>query len=177
MDLKVLVASLGLPADSTEAQVLAHLDGLKKSASDATLWKARAEDNLQQLEKRASLSKENETLKADIFFVKLKAAYKITAAEETALKGMYLSGDQGKKAVEDLIAARADSEYMTRVQSLHNVKEAPNDPAAEVESRARELMAKDASLDLGKAMSAALKADFELQARYDARYSGRKVGA
>ena len=177
MDLKLLVESLALPADSTEAQVLEHLRALKKAAGDSTVWKARAEENLSKLEKGQALVKENAELKADIYFAKMKAAFKITAAEEKALKGMYLASEDGKAAVEELIAARGEQEYLTRVQSLQNTKEVPSDPYAEVQGRAAELRAKEAGLSEAEAQSRVLKGDPELQARYNARYTPGSPGS
>ena len=172
MDLKQLAESLGLPPDATEAQVTESIAALKKSAAASGVWKARAEDNLRKIEEVGGLAKENDALKADIFMAKQKAAFKITAAEEIALKKMYLSGPDGKAAVEELIAARADQEYLTRAMALQDVKAPPSNPLAEIESKARELMAKDATLSLGDAQSKVLKADYELFCRYNAARSG-----
>ena len=169
MDLKQLVESLALPPDATEAQVLDSILALRKAAGDTALWKARAEDNLSKLEKGQALERENAELKADVYFAKQKAAFKITAAEEVALKKIYMGGQEGEKAVAELIAARSDQEYLTRSLALQNVKDAPTDPYAEVNSRARELMAKDDKLSLGEAESRVLKADYDLRLRYDAQ--------
>lgn len=168
MDLKLLAKSLGLPIDATEVQVLEKIESLKQEASDGLTWKARAEDNLTKLEKVTKLGQENEELRADAVLAKAKTTYKITAAEEVALKEMYLSGPTGRAAVEKLLKARADHEYMVRSSALENVREAPTDPLAEIEGRAAELMSKDSNLSKSSAHARVLASDPKLAEEYRA---------
>lgn len=171
MDLKLLNERLGISLDSTEEQALEAVSGLKKEAADGRVWRVRAEENLEKLEKNAQVAQENESLKADTFFLKAKSAYKITAAEEPHLRKMYMSGSAGREMVEGLLEARAEREYMSRVEQLRDVRETPVDPYAEVQARAAELIAKNSKLSQGDAESQVLKADPDLQRRYIAKYT------
>lgn len=171
--------ALGFPAAviPTEAQVVQKVAGL---IADRDMWKKRAEENLTKLETSQKVLRENEELRAENFLGKAKAQYKITAAEEVALKKMYMSGDDGRATVEELISARADNEYLTRVASLQNVKEAPVDIEAEVNGRASEEMAKDKALGITTTRSAAMArvlSDPKLKERWEARFVAGKTPA
>jgi len=170
--LKLVAQALGIALDSGVEKILEALGDLKKRADGATLWEARAKDNLAKLEGGAEVVKENRELKADAFINAQKAQFKFTAAECSVLKAMYLSGPEGEKAVKDLADARSDQEYLTRITALKGVVETPVSPLAEVNGRAQELMAKAKSegriLSLGEAQGEVLKADGALEARYNA---------
>lgn len=178
--LKLIAQALGLPLDSPVEKVMEKITEVRKAAGDCQVWKLRAEQNLVKLESGQKVLQENAELRADVFMMKATQSYKVTAAEAVTLKKMFMSGPEGEATVRELVDARADQEYLTRMQSLTNIKEVPTDPKAEVDSRANELiakaLAKGETLSLGDAQSQVLKADFDLNTRYNASLGLPAVG-
>lgn len=178
--LKLIAQALGLPLDSPVEKVMEKITEVKKAAGDCQVWKLRAEDNLSRLEQGQKVLKENAELRADVFMMKATQGFKITAAEAVTLKKMFMSGPEGEATVRELVDARSDQEYLTRMTALQGIKELPTDPRAEVDARANELIAKAVAkgekLDLGEAQSQVLKADFDLQTRYNAALGLPAVG-
>jgi hypothetical protein len=180
--LKLLAEIFGLAPDATEEAVLEAARTNKAAAGETALWKARALDNLTKLEKGAKDAKQIEELQADVYFMKQKNAFKITAAEEGALRKMYLSGPQGREVVEELVAKRADQEYLSRVTALQNVRQEAADPIAERDAKANELVAKSGGkMPLADAVHKVHTDDPELFARVEVarreRSAGTKGGA
>lgn len=175
-DLKMVAKAVGLEADAPVEKVLGAVDALQKAREK---WEAEAHDNLSKLEKTDQLLRENTELKADAFIQKAVNEYRIEKAEAEVLKGIYLTGENGEKAVEKLLATRRSGDYFMRKSSL-NAKPEPSDPLSELNGRAAEEIAKDVTLQKMDALTAKVEArkrvfaaDADLQARYDAVYGAR----
>jgi len=174
--LKLVAQALGIPLDSPVEKMVEAISDLSQEAKDGRVWKDRAEENLSKLEAGQKIEKENAELRADAFLEKAKRSYRITAAEEVPLKKLYLSGPAGEASVKELIAARADQEYLTRVSSLQTIKE-PVSALVEIEGRTAELMAKNDKLSKSDAQVQILARDPDLAERYRLEVvSGAKGG-
>lgn len=175
--LKLVAQALSLELETPLEGILGAIKGLIKKADDGAVWEREAHDNLNKMEQTETLLRENAALKADIFMKDAVANFQIDKAEAEVLKEMYLSGEEGQKAVTKLLATRSRRDYFAKKSSLTG-KEIPTDPAAELSGRVAEAKAKNPKLTDVEAVNQVYKADPALFKRVTEarRKAGTKEG-